>query len=211
MIYENDIILGALLDKLEDPNSDGDKSDSIVDKTLIIVSSDNGADKGYFKTIRDKKGSIYEGGHRIPLIVHWTNRIPVGVKSDALISQLDLYRTIAAITDIATDNSSGEDSLDMSKVLLGIDRLKGRDSLLISKNGYSEEYAMRVGKWKLIVLKEKPKELYNLERDLGETKNLIQLYPEIVGKLYTRYRKIRGIEDTHLIPKEVLPHITDYE
>ena len=59
----------------------------VIVVTLVIVTSDNGADKGFYKPIRDKKASIYEGGHRVPFMIRWPGVIQAGTICDLVVMQ----------------------------------------------------------------------------------------------------------------------------
>ncbi|MFP6668303.1 MAG: sulfatase-like hydrolase/transferase [Pirellulales bacterium] len=113
-IYENDVALGRLLDWLEtteDPRNVGHK---LVETTLVIFTSDNGAEKddnvatGPF---RSNKGSVYEGGHRVPFIVCWApggigdgNASTAGSSSAVPIGLQDLYATFADMIGVGLPN-----------------------------------------------------------------------------------------------------------
>ena len=128
-IYENDVALGRLIDYLEtsdDPRRSGHK---LIDNTIVIFTSDNGAERdsnvatGPF---RSHKGSVYEGGHRVPFIVAWTNG-PVGdgdasttgETSNAMIGLHDLYATFAEVLGQPLPNlSRGEKGAEDSASVL---------------------------------------------------------------------------------------------
>ena len=72
----------------------------ILENTILFFLSDNGANKtGDNGHLRGFKGSLWEGGHRVPFIVKWPGRIEPNTESDALIGQVDLYATLAAILE----------------------------------------------------------------------------------------------------------------
>lgn len=192
MIVENDIQLGEFMALLDDPNQDGDTSDSIADNTLVIVTSDNGADRGYYALIRDKKGSIYEGGHRVPLIVRWSGKIKKNQVSWKMVNLIDLYSTLADLTGCKPAPGAAPDSADILPALLGNATESWKRGIVIQNErgtSYSNT-AIRDGEWKLIIKKHKPVELYNLKDDLKESENLISSNPEIVKKLMKEYKAI---------------------
>lgn len=133
-IYENDVALGRMLDFLEshdDPRHPGKK---LIETTLVIFTSDNGAEiKDKFATgpFRSNKGSTYEGGHRVPFIAAFSaagigNGDPLtpGRTSSALIGLVDLYATFAELTggrlpNLRAGEKGAEDSISVLTVLQG--------------------------------------------------------------------------------------------
>lgn len=114
MVEEMDTALGRALDRLDDPNGDGDPSDSIRDDTIVVFASDNGglnvSELGYPPAtenapLRDGKGSLYEAGIRTTFITSWTGNqnIAQGVTTDARVSTHDLYPTLLDLTGLADD------------------------------------------------------------------------------------------------------------
>jgi arylsulfatase A-like enzyme len=124
-----DWAVGRVLDTLEDPNGDADTSDSILDDTLIVFTADNGAEGHLaFPTspgtiggtpLRGDKHLIYEGGHRVPLIAQWGNRIQAGSASDQLVELNDFMATVADVIDYQLPASAAPDSVSIAPLLLG--------------------------------------------------------------------------------------------
>lgn len=190
MVVENDAILKFLLARIEDPNGDGDRSDSIAANTLVIVASDNGADVAHPGRLRGFKGVIYEGGHRIPMLALWQGRIPTGVVSQQPFSLVDMYATLAALTGTAPAEGAAQDSENILPAFFGEPMERG--PILLQKSGLRDVFAVRHGNWKLIVRNERPAELYDLDADPLERNNQIDRSPEVAARLMQEYVRIRG-------------------
>ena len=198
-VVQVDQVVGAILNTLDSLN--------LADNTLIIVTSDNGADwneqdKEQYShranyIFRGRKADIYEGGHRIPYMARWPGRIKPGSQSDQILCTTDLLATVAAIIEKPLTAGSGEDSYNMLPAYLIEASEPLRDyTIHHSLNGY---FAIRQGKWKLTPhlgsggftqpADHDPKEegfegtLYDLENDPGETTNLYNRHPQIVTEL----------------------------
>lgn len=188
--------------------------------TLVIFTSDNGpvVDDGYKDgAVEDLNGhipaggwrggkySLYEGGTRVPFIVRWPGTVKPGV-SDALVSQIDLFASFAAIAGQKLEAEAAPDSFDVSAALLGKDK-QGREWLV--EHGQTG-IALRRGKWKYMPaapnLKEAtgpiafnrgtrataaPEELYDLASDPGETRNLAGERAEVAREMAAMLAKIR--------------------
>jgi arylsulfatase A-like enzyme len=208
-IAELDWCVGKLVQTLE--------KHGLLQNTLIVVSSDNGAvvDDGYQDhavtklgdhrpngALRGGKGSKFEGGTRIPFIVHWPTRVKPGV-SDALVSQVDLLRSFAELTGADLGPGAAPDSENVLPALLGESK-KGRQLLVEQANGLS----LRDGSWKYIApakgMKVAPNtntatgmdpepQLYDLSSDLGETKNLATQQPAKLKQMVEMLEKIRTV------------------
>ena len=138
------------------------KNLGIYDNTLIILSSDNGPvlDDGYddraeellnghspTRGLRGNKYSAFEGGTRIPFIVSWPNGIKGGRKSDALISQIDLIRSLGELIGARIPKGSAPDSENYIGAILGCDTL-GRDWVV--EQSYNHTLSVRDREWKFI-------------------------------------------------------------
>ena len=183
------------------------KKAGMSDNTLLIFSSDNGPvwyDKDTKRfghrssgSLRGIKGSVWEGGHRVPFIAHWPGRIKAGSRSDHTIAFADALATFANAagrTELPEDMA--EDSVSFLHVLLHPDRKHPPRPPILH-----EGKVIRDGDWKLIATRggrgfdadRKVKygtELYNLKDDLSEKNNLAEKMPEKVKNLQTRMYRI---------------------
>ncbi len=146
--------------------------------------------------LRGAKGSNWEGGVRVPALVRWPGHVPAGRTTDAITSTLDVLPTFAALAG-AIDRVPKDrviDGVNQQALLLGESIQGARDGFLYFEG--DELQAVRQGSWKLRLpdLKElrtwtesdhgtNKLELYNLERDLGESKNVVNENPEVVQRL----------------------------
>jgi arylsulfatase A-like enzyme len=180
----------------------------LTDNTLVMLSSDNGPVlRDYYEDqanqllgdhkpagpLRAGKYSIFDGGTRVPFIVCWPGKVKPGV-SQALVSQVDLLASLAALTGQTPDPNDAPDSQDVLPALLG-QSPQGRTSLIEYRIG--KECALRDGEWKFIppgrtmdhlgpftwVRIPKPGFLFNLTDDAGETNNLAAEQPDRVSAM----------------------------
>lgn len=175
------------------------KKTGIDQDTLVIFTSDNGA-HGAGGTLqkfnasgdlRAKKGSLYEGGIRVPLVARWPDKIKAGAVSDHVSAFWDMLPTCCEIA--GTDIPSGTDGISMLPVLLGKNQ-KSHDYLYWELDS---QQALRKDNWKLIRWWNKKKntvktiELYDLADDLAETKNLADTHPKIISELLAIMKSAR--------------------
>ena len=193
----------------------------LADKTLVIVTSDNGGDmaiKGRtlggsefgHKTngrFRGQKGDAYEGGHRVPFIARWLGKIPAGSVSDEVICLTDFMPSCAAIVGVELPNSAAEDGYNILPVLLGQQHQRPIREATVHHSLHGK-FAIRQGKWKLIEdlgsggltipISEKPLpggpggQLYDLNHDPSESRNLWLEYPNVVRRLTELLEKYKS-------------------
>lgn len=189
----------ALLDELK-----------LVDKTLLILTSDNGGVGGYVREgikqgnditdnapLRGGKGMLYEGGVRVPYIFRWPGRIPTGTTCAAPITSVDLFPTLLEVAGAPAPPSYPLDGVSYLKLLTSGGKTPlARDAVYWHFPGYlgagagswrtTPAGAIRAGDWKLIEFFEDGRlELYNLRDDLGETNNLAAKLPDKAKELHT--------------------------
>ncbi|MBM3753384.1 MAG: hypothetical protein FJW38_05325 [Acidobacteria bacterium] len=177
----------------------------LTGNTLFIVTSDNGAmrgDNGHQSEngFRGYKASIYEGGTRVPFIARWPGKIRPGSTSAETISLIDLFATFAALTGSPLPDNAAEDSRNVLPAILGHPGGRPLHEALVFASGRAE-FAVRQGRWKAIAgtadnLKailggEKSGQLYDLDADPGEQRDLWAAHPEramSMMKLLQKYR-----------------------
>ena len=172
-VYQGDSMLGQLLDTLE--------LTGLANNTLVLVSADNGAAGRDYPPLRDNKGSIYEGGHREPFLAKWPGRIKPGSTSDQIISITDIFATCSEIIGVPLPDNAGEDSVSFLDCLFGKQVGPFREAS-VQQSG-KKAFAIRKGKWKLIVHGDNKRELFDLNLDLGETNNIIRTHPQVAAEL----------------------------
>ena len=180
-INEIDWSVGRILDTL--------KEEGLDENTLVIFTSDNGPAIGSAGPLRGRKGSTFEGGMREATVIRWPGKIPAGQDNGELITAMDLLPTFAklAVAEIPTDRVI--DGKDIWPVLAGEAKSPHEAFFYHRANNLQ---AVRSGKWKLHFNKAKPVQLYDLDQDIGEQKNLIQSYPDVVKQLQSHVKKFNA-------------------
>ncbi len=174
------------------------KRKGIDQQTLIVFTSDNGPHKEgghsaeFFESrggLRGIKRDLYEGGIRVPSIARWPGRISPGSTSDFAWAFWDVLPTLAELAGVKAP--AGVDGVSVLPTLLG--RKQPPHEYLyweFHEGGFQQ--AVRQGRWKLVrQLPRLETELYDLEADSGERRDLAQQRPEMVSKLQTLLRTAR--------------------
>lgn len=178
-LYEGDAFLGKIMEALERHH--------LAENTLIIATSDNGAEHRVYPPLRESKRSIYEGGHRVPFVVRWPGKVKPGVVNDHTVCLNDLLATAAELTGTKIPADAGEDSVSLLPELLGTSK-EGTREATIHQSG-AGDLALRQGPWKVIFHKGGEQELFNLETDLSEKNNVAAANLEVVKKLTALMQK----------------------
>lgn len=205
-VMMTDAMIGRVLQALDDAK--------LAENTLVIFTSDNGPvwyPEDVKRTghdavggLRGMKGTHWEGGHRMPLIVRWPGKVKAGSASAQLICFTDVMATLAEAVNTPLPQEAGPDSFSFLPVLLGAqpETTPVRESLVIGRS-------IRSGPWKWIEGREPvffgrpgspaipaPGEraglLFNLADDPRETKNLAAEKPEIAARLKTELARIKA-------------------
>ena len=214
MIKSMDESLGRVLDTLERLQ--------LMDDTIIIFTSDNGGNM-YDRTARDGtnlgawapegrtptnnaplrggKGSVYEGGIRVPAMVYWPKHPAPGAVSDELVCSIDYYPTLLDMLDLAPRPGQIFDGISIAPLLRGEHLAKrplfGHFPHEVAAVPCNPASWVHEGDWKLIRFYETSElfpdriELYDLGKDLGERENLAEAHPRVV-------RRLEGMLDRHL-------------
>ena len=215
MVTRIDAHFGNLLDALDDPNGDGDKSDSVAHDTLVVFQSDNGGPRGSNREelnanggLLGSKGSIYEGGIRVPTIMRWPakitarSKLKTGTSTDLVIDCSDLLPTFCELAGAPVP--LGLSGVSIAPTLTGEGEQRLREFLIHEAGGQA---SIIRGRYKLIRSranakaakpgtknKKRPKkpgvakdsgkvQLYDLQVDLAEKNNIASKHPKLVKEL----------------------------
>ncbi len=178
MIESLDESVGRIMDKID--------SLKLADNTLVIFTSDNGGLMLNQVTsnapLRAGKGSAYEGGVRVPLIVRYPPLVKAGSTCDVPAMSIDLAPTIAELAGVK--NAPQMDGVSLMRLLKDAAADLGRESIYwhyphYHPGGASPYGAIRQGAWRLVEFFEEGKvELYNLANDAGEAADVAQMNPQ---------------------------------
>jgi arylsulfatase A-like enzyme len=213
MVESMDENIGRILSKLDETN--------LAENTIVVFTSDNGGLRAisHQDPLRAGKGSYYEGGIRVPLIIRWPGKINIGV-SDEPVVNLDFFPTFKSVLGVPLENLI-LDGRDLSPLFTGetfekrpifwhfpiyappfdAEDDQGRDPLFRTRPGS----AMRFGKWKLHeYFEDGALELFDLEQDPGEVNNLLSSYPDKASELFQMLDGWRK-ETNAIVPDERNP------
>lgn len=212
MITRMDRDVGRAMDLVEELG--------LSDNTIFVFTSDNGPTHGtheglagtdsiFFNShggLRDGKGSLYEGGMRVPTVVRWPARVAAGTSSPVVSGFEDWLPTFASIADTSASEVNG---IDISPTLVG-KKQSARDLLYREFPSYRGQQSIRVGEWKAVRQNLMPPkgtevviktELYHVATDVTESQDVAAKHPELVTYLEKRMRE-------HRTPSEEFPFPT---
>ena len=158
-VVQTDHVVGRVLDAL--------KQSGVAEKTLVILTSDNGPEvsgevnPGVYDrlkifghssmgSLRGAKRDAWEGGHRVPFIARWPGKIQPGTSSDETICHVDLMATLAALLDVKRSADAGVDSVNILPALLGEKRTAPLREATVHHSAQGK-FAIRQGDWVLIL------------------------------------------------------------
>ena len=217
---QTDATLGAVMEALEETG--------MADNTLLIFTSDNGCSKAagiqqlaaaghrVSGDLRGSKADLWDGGHRIPFILRWPERVAAGSSCEQTICLTDLFATLADLLVDSPPRNAAHDSVSFLPALSGREIPAAREGIV--HHSISGHFGYRSGPWKLLLCRgsggwSSPNEkaaakaaapavqLYNMHSDTGEQRNLAEEEPEVVERLLalltqdvTTGRSTRGLE-----------------
>jgi arylsulfatase len=203
MVTRMDRSVGRILQRLEDL--------AIDRRTIVVFTSDNGptydriggSDSEFFRSagvFRGLKGSVYEGGIRVPLIIRWPGTIASGTVSSHLAAFQDFFPTLSDVAGLPQPD--GSDGISFLPTLRGQPNQDRHEYLYWEFAGYGGQQAVRWGSWKA-VRRNLHKgnlaiELYDLEADLGELNDIASEHGSVVTRM-------KGFMDRSHTPSPVFP------
>ena len=199
MVTRMDKDVGRIMSLLEDLG--------LADNTLVIFTSDNGptyaggADSAFFESagpLRGLKGSVYEGGIRVPFIARWPGKIKPGSETNHVSAFWDFLPTACEI--IGAEPPADIDGISYLPTLLGKRRKQKQHDHLYWELGGRQ--GIRMGDWKLVRTRPGRKiELYNLAKDIGEQKDVGKENPKILAKMTEMLTTARTKSGVFPLPK----------
>ncbi|MEM7145213.1 MAG: arylsulfatase [Verrucomicrobiota bacterium] len=205
MISDLDEHVGTILERLD--------HHGLSENTIVIFTSDNGtthgsrdpnfhvggADAPFFNStagLKGYKGSVDEGGIRVPCVVRWPGHVTPGSTTEMPSYFPDWFPTLCAITDSPLPETQTLDGLDLTPVLKGESTPDRPDPMIWEFHGYGGLLAIRDDNWKAVrrdLLKKEPGdwELYDIEKDPSETTDLAAQHPEIIKRLESAFTETR--------------------
>lgn len=203
MVSRLDRDVGRLLEKLRALN--------LTENTVVLFTSDNGPhDAGGYEPsvfdsngpLRDGKGTLYEGGIRVPMIAWAPGLVPAGARTPQTSYLGDVMATLADLAN--TDPPKPNDSLSFLPTLLGTpEKQETHEFLYWEYYGGNPQQAVRKGKWKALRHPETGNvELYNLQRDLSERENLAAEHPDVVTRLVNIMKREHAPSKHWTLPTE---------
>lgn len=194
-VMQTDAVVGDVLGALEKHGLDRD--------TLLLFTADNGCSpqagvaalekQGHFPSAahRGYKSDIWEGGHRVPFLARWPGRIAPGSTSTQLVCLVDLFATCADLLGQPVPDGAAPDSVSLLPALLGTDTVPLREAVV--HHSIEGAFAIRQANWKLCLCPDsggwskgrgaESVQLYDLNSDPGETRNLAATHPSEVARL----------------------------
>lgn len=175
MLSNMDDSVGAILETL--------RAESLEENTLIFFLSDNGGPTRELTSsnapLRDGKGSVYEGGNRVPFLMQWKGELPEGAVYDKPVWSLDIFATAAGVSGAILDDRKRYDGVNLIPYLKNEDESAPHQSLFWR---VGTRAAIRVGDWKLLRNPRRGQgnqwELYNLANDISESNDMSATHPE---------------------------------
>ncbi len=186
MIETLDKSVGRIMESLKDQELDRN--------TLVFFTSDNGGylnyngdvwpDVGSNGPLRGQKAQVYEGGHRVPAIAWWPGHIPALSVSGQTVMTFDLLPTFLELLEIKFPSPCGPNAIDGVSILPLLLEGESLAPRTLFWRMWDSGTAVRRGRWKLVIPgKDRKPELYDLEKDIGESNDLAFQYPKIISEL----------------------------
>jgi arylsulfatase A-like enzyme len=224
---ETDWVVGKVLNTLDELG--------IAENTLVVFTADNGtspkagfpemASKGHHSSwiYRGMKGTNWEGGHRVPFVVRWPEKVKADTSSNALSCTTDLIATVAEILDAGLAPNAGEDSVSLLPALQG-KQIPGQENRLVIHHSGQGIFSIRRGKWKVMfddhggsrrgdprnadpIVNAADVLLFDMEKDAIEKINVAAEHPNVIKMLKKEFATI--LKKGRSTPGPTLPNHLD--
>lgn len=161
------------------------KNNEQFDNTLIVFLSDNGGKRkwgGVNEPLKEGKGSAHEGGHRVPMMMHWPKGFTAGQKYSYVTSAMDFYPTFAALAGAELPVGKTLDGEDLSEhIAKGTNAREGKSLFVMRHRKAAHDVSIRRDQWKAVRTKASGKwQLYDISKDISEKKDLANKHPVLL-------------------------------
>ncbi len=184
MIANIDENVGRLIQQLE--------QSGLAKNTILIFLTDNGSSKGHFNAgMRGQKGSVYDGGHRVPFFIRWPDGGLVGGKDiDKLTAHIDIVPTLIELCGLGKPKDVRLDGSSLVPLLTDMANNWPERTLFVHSQRIDQpikwrNIAVMTDRWRLI----NGKELYDIKADSAQNNNIADAYPQVVEKLRESYEQ----------------------
>lgn len=182
MLSAMDDAVGQVLGKLAEHG--------LSEDTLIFFISDNGgpspANTSSNSPLRATKATVFEGGVRVPFLMHWPRALPKGYEYSKPVISLDILPTVVQAAGGTLPSDRPYDGVDLLPYVAGSKAESPHDTLCWR---FGERRAIRQGDWKLVTIEEDDPQLFNLADDISETNDLASKFPEKVETLQAAFKQ----------------------
>lgn len=169
-----DDAIGAALQALE--------ASGQTNRTLVFFLGDNGGGPNASNLpLRAMKGTLYEGGVRVPFLVSWPGKLPAAATCDPPVTSLDIFATSLALAGVPLPTDRPYDGVNLIPHLAGEVAAAPHERLFWRT--MARNHAVREGDWKLVRMSGRPAELYDLSTDPAETMDLAAEQPAVTARL----------------------------
>lgn len=197
LVDELDRAVGRVLAALDEAG--------IRESTLVVFASDNGAPAGFGGSngkLREGKGTVYDGGLRVPAIVSWPGRL-AGGRSALAVNAVDLAPTVCAAAGVALAADPERDGVDLWPALTGSAQAPRRTAFFGVERADGASWAAFDGRWKLVVAANSPRaELYDVLADPDEARDVAGAEREVAARLAAELAPWRALPHLPFVPDE---------
>ena len=185
MVENIDDNISRILSRLEEAGK--------AEETLIIFITDNGPNGNRFNGgMLGRKGSVHEGGVRVPSFWYWPGKLAGGRVVEEITSHIDVFPTLVSLLGLDAVETLPQDGIDISSLLTGKKEEIAERSIFSHQfsRGGVQNYpgSFRTGQYRFVAYSEAKPELYDMEVDPGQSRNLADSLPELAGSFHEEYQ-----------------------
>ncbi len=178
MVENIDHNFGRVLDALE--------HSGVRRNTIVVFITDNGPQTERFNGgLREQKGSVYDGGTRVPCYVQWPGRITPGTSVRRPTAHIDMLPTLCAMAGVSTSGTQPLDGMNLTPLLTG-QKTDWKNRKIFT--GWRNNGAVHTERWSLVMKRDRPPRLYDNLADPGQQHDLAARHPDITAELHGAFK-----------------------